>query len=184
MPEKDFMDIYEAAAGKQALAMSQRLGCSVQLWDRGCALAGVRSVWVPGGSKRDIFHKPTPLFLCLHVINSKDVKKWRKTSPRNAQRGSDLLSQSLRQPLYCSSWRSTDPHFLCLFGRNSPASQPPTTSTSHESIGIKLSYSCVTNLAQNAVKHCLSLPSSKYISKRVPTLGSVFVLLHEMGIYV
>lgn len=35
MLEQDLMDIYEIAAGKQALAMSQRLRCSVQLWDRG-----------------------------------------------------------------------------------------------------------------------------------------------------
>lgn len=48
---------------------------SPALGDRIVTLAGVRSVWVHGASKRAVLHKPTRLFTCLHVINSNDAKK-------------------------------------------------------------------------------------------------------------
>jgi len=35
MLEQDLVDVCEVAAGKQVLVKVQRLGCSVQLWERG-----------------------------------------------------------------------------------------------------------------------------------------------------
>lgn len=42
------------------------------------SLGGIRSSWVHGASKRDVLHKPTQLFMRLHVINSNDTKKVKK----------------------------------------------------------------------------------------------------------
>lgn len=144
------------------------LGCSSQLWVEGIVtLPGVRSVWVRGASKRELLHKPTLLFICPHVIHSNHAGE--KMKKNVSWKWSVQFGMVITEPeTHVGSWTTysapgEDLPTLLFPAGNRPASQTPTISTSHGRI--KLSYSCVRNLHQSAVKHWLPLLSSEQIIK-------------------